>query len=147
MRTILSPEDDLKLDRQLRKIDDLYSNALLLLPATGMRIGESLGLKIDALRDLGHNEGAIKIPLGKLHTERWVPVDEDVCGIFRRILHLGSWVICKHSDRNSDNPLRKILKQRLGRIHDRTSSLSFPYGVLSIHSLFYLCVAAISVLR
>lgn len=106
-----SPEDDLKLDQQLRKIDDLYSNALLLLRATGMRVGESLSLTIDALRDFGRNEWAIKIPLGKLHTERWVPVDEDACRIFRRILYLRSLVTCKQPDRNSE----KLLLQRNGR--------------------------------
>jgi hypothetical protein len=34
-----SPEDDLKLDRQLRNINDMYSNGILLLRATGMRVG------------------------------------------------------------------------------------------------------------
>lgn len=86
----LSPEDDLKLDQLLRKNDDLYSNGLLLLRATGMRIGECLKLTVDALRDFGQNQWAIKIPLGKLHNERWVPVDEDACRVFHRILSLRS---------------------------------------------------------
>lgn len=88
----LSPEEDHKLDQQLRKNDDLCSNAMLLLRATGMRIGEGLNLTVDALRDFGQNQWAIKIPLGKLHNERWVPVDEDACKIFRRILYLRSLV-------------------------------------------------------
>jgi site-specific recombinase XerD len=86
----LSPEDDLKLDRQLRKTDNLCSNGLLLLRATGMRISECLNLTVDSLRDFGSNQWAIKVPLGKLHNERWVPVDEDACRIFRRILYLRS---------------------------------------------------------
>jgi site-specific recombinase XerD len=106
-----APDDDLKLDQQFRKTDDLYSNALLLLRATGMRIGEFLSLTIDALRDFGPNEWAIKIPLGKLHTERWVPVDEDACRIFRRILYLRSLATGKQPDRNSE----KLLVQRNGR--------------------------------
>jgi integrase len=57
-----------------------------------MRIGEGLNLTVDALRDFGQNQWAIKIPLGKLHNERWVPVDEDACKIFRRILYLRSLV-------------------------------------------------------
>jgi hypothetical protein len=40
----LSPEDDRLLDRQLRADDTLLSNTLLLLRATGMRIGECLHL-------------------------------------------------------------------------------------------------------
>jgi site-specific recombinase XerD len=86
----LSPEDDHKLEQQLRKNDDLCSNGLLLLRATGMRIGECLNLTVDALRDFGQNQWAIKVPLGKLHNERWVPVDEDACRIFHRILSLRS---------------------------------------------------------
>jgi len=88
----LSPEDDHKLEQQLRKNDDLCSNGLLLLRATGARIGELLNLTVDALRDFGKNQWAIKIPLGKLHNERWVPVDEDACRAFRRILSLRSLV-------------------------------------------------------
>jgi len=86
----LSPEDDQKLDRQLRKTNNLCSNGLLLVRATGMRISECLNLTVDSLRDFGRNQWAIKVPLDKLHNERWVPVDEDACRIFRRILSLRS---------------------------------------------------------
>ena len=106
-----SPEDDLKLDQQLRKIDDMFSNGLLLLRATGMRIGEGLNLTVDALRGFGRNQWAIKIPLGKLHNERWVPVDEDACRIFRRILALRSLVTRTPPDTNSV----KLLLQKNGR--------------------------------
>jgi hypothetical protein len=51
----LSPENDRLLDQQLRQTDDLHSNALLLLRATGMRIGECLRLQTDCLRHLGPN--------------------------------------------------------------------------------------------
>jgi site-specific recombinase XerD len=104
-------EDDHKLDQQLRKNDDLCSNAMLLLRATGMRIGEGLNLTIDALRDFGQNQWAVKIPLGKLHNERWVPVDEDACRIFRRILSLRSLVTSTRPDANSV----KLLLQKNGR--------------------------------
>jgi site-specific recombinase XerD len=106
-----SPEDDLKLDQQLRKNDDLCSNAMLLLRATGMRIGEGLNLTTDALRDFGQNQWAIKIPLGKLHNERWVPVDEDACTIFRRILSLRSLVTSARPEASS----RILLLQKNGR--------------------------------
>jgi len=106
-----SREEDLKLDQQLRKNDDMCSNGILLMRATGMRIGEALRLTTDALRDFGQSEWAIKIPLGKLHNERWVPVDEDACKIFRRILFLRSLVISTHPATNSE----KLLLQRNGR--------------------------------
>jgi site-specific recombinase XerD len=84
----LSPEVDQILDHRLRQTDDLLSNALLLLRATGMRIGECLRLNRDSLRHLGGNQWALHVPLGKLHNERWVPVDDDARKIFARILAL-----------------------------------------------------------
>ena len=84
----LSPEDDQKLQNQLRKTDNLESNAFLLMRGTGIRIGECLNLAAGCLRCLGEDEWAIHVPLGKLHTERWVPVDEGVRSILSRILSL-----------------------------------------------------------
>jgi site-specific recombinase XerD len=71
----LSPEDDLLLSNQLRKTAKIQSTALLLMRATGMRVGECLNLDVDCVRDLGDQQWAIRVPLGKLHTERWVPLD------------------------------------------------------------------------
>lgn len=84
----LSPDDDALLDRQLRRTDDLLANALLLLRGTGIRIGECRRLNIDCLRHLGGEQWAIHVPIGKLHTERWVPVDDDLRRIVARILCL-----------------------------------------------------------
>ena len=72
----LSPEDDLRICEQLRKRGTVESTALLLMRATGMRIGECLNLAVDCLHDFGNNQWAIRVPLGKLHTERLVPLDE-----------------------------------------------------------------------
>jgi site-specific recombinase XerD len=84
----LSVEDDIRLQEQLRKRDDLCANALLLMRATGIRIGESRVLRTDALRHLGGPDWALHVPVGKLHNERWVPVDSHGCDIFARILQL-----------------------------------------------------------
>jgi len=84
----LSIDDDQRLDHQLRQIDDLAANALLLIRATGIRIGECVDLSLDCLRQLNENQWALHVPLGKLHTERWVPVDDDVRRIMARILAL-----------------------------------------------------------
>ena len=40
-----------------------------------MRIGESVDLSYDCLRLAGPNQWALYVPLGKLKTERMVPVD------------------------------------------------------------------------
>jgi site-specific recombinase XerD len=81
----LTPEQDQLIQRELLRRNDLLSNALLLLRHTGMRIGECVDLSVDCLRPLGPNQWAIHVPLGKLKTERWVPVDSMVCQLVERI--------------------------------------------------------------
>lgn len=84
----VSPEVDRLLNHELRQTDDLLANALLLIRATGIRIGECLHLKKDSMRHLGPNQWALHVPLGKLHNERWVPMDNDAHTVFHRILSL-----------------------------------------------------------
>jgi site-specific recombinase XerD len=84
----LSPEDDRLLLQELRRTDDLSANALLLTRATGIRIGECIDLPLDCLRQLGAEQWALHVPLGKLHTERLVPVDDDGRRIVARLLCL-----------------------------------------------------------
>lgn len=86
----LSPEVDSLLEQELRQTDDLLSNALLLIRATGMRVGECLRLNRNSLRHLGGNQWALHVPLGKLHNERWVPLDDEARKIFERILSFTS---------------------------------------------------------
>ena len=73
----LSPEDDRQLQQELSRTNDLLANALLLTRATGIRIGECMHLALDCLRSLGPNQWGLHVPLGKLYTERLVPVDEE----------------------------------------------------------------------
>jgi site-specific recombinase XerD len=82
----LSPEQDQRLQQELRRTNDLLSNALLLTRTTGIRIGECIDLAQDCLRPMGQNQWALHVPIGKLHTERLVPVDDGVRDIVARIL-------------------------------------------------------------
>ncbi len=84
----LSPEDDQRLQQQLRAIDNLHSNALLLTRATGIRISECINLSLDCLRSIGDQKWALHVPLGKLHSERLVPVDHQGRQIVARLLVL-----------------------------------------------------------
>jgi site-specific recombinase XerD len=84
----LSPEEDQRLQQELRRTNDLRSNALLLTRATGIRIGECINLASECLRSLGQSQWALHVPLGKLNTERLVPVDDYVRQIVTRILTL-----------------------------------------------------------
>lgn len=108
----LSPENDRLLDQQLRQTDDLHANALLLLRATGMRIGECLRLQTDCLRHLGpspdhDDQWALHVPLGKLHSERWVPADDRIRQIVARILGLRGTAALTQPDSSSDWLLRE----------------------------------------
>jgi site-specific recombinase XerD len=84
----LPPKDDQLLREELRRTDDLPASALLLTRATGIRIGECIDLALDCLRQVGPDQWALHVPLGKLHTERLVPADDDVQRIVARILTL-----------------------------------------------------------
>jgi integrase len=81
----LTAEQDWLIQRELTLRDDRDSNALLLLRYTGMRIGECLDLPPDCLHRVDRDQWAIHVPLGKLKTERMVPVDSSVCGIVERL--------------------------------------------------------------
>ena len=84
----LTPSDDLLLRDELRRTDDLPANALLLTRATGIRIGECIDLALDCLPQVGPDQWALHVPLGKLDTERLVPADHDVRRVVARILVL-----------------------------------------------------------
>src|SRR6476469_623724 len=84
----ISPEDDHRLQEELRRKDDLYSNALLLTRVTGIRIGECIHLSLDCLRQVGPEQWALHVPVGKLHTERLVPLDSEGLRLLKRILEL-----------------------------------------------------------
>jgi integrase len=71
----LSAEHDRLLQQELQRRNDLGSNFFLLLRHTGMRVGEGVDLACDCLHSSGPHHWAIHVPLGKLKTERIVPVD------------------------------------------------------------------------
>jgi site-specific recombinase XerD len=81
-------EEDQRLQQELRRADDLPANALLLIRATGIRIGECLDLPLDCLQPVGPERWALHVPLGKLHNERLVPADSEIRRIVERILAL-----------------------------------------------------------
>ena len=84
----LSLQEDSSLQQELRQTDTLHANALLLTRAIGMRIGECVNLPLDCLREIGMDQWAVHIPIGKMHSERLVPADSEVRRIVARILTL-----------------------------------------------------------
>ena len=65
--------------------NDLGSNFFLLLRHTGMRIGEAVDLSFDCLHASGPDQWTIHVPLGKLKTERMVPVDAFTRDLVQRL--------------------------------------------------------------
>ena len=81
----LTTEQDQLLQKEFLRRNDLGGNVFLLIRHTGMRIGESADLSSDCLRSTGSDQWAIHVPLGKLKTERMVPVDSFICEIVQRL--------------------------------------------------------------
>ena len=81
----LTAEQDQLLQQEFVKRNDLESNTFLLIRHTGMRIGECADLSFDCLRSTGPDQWAIHVPLGKLKTERMVPVDSLVVTVIQRL--------------------------------------------------------------
>jgi integrase len=83
-RALTALQDQL-IQQDLLRRNDLSANVFLLLRHTGMRIGECAGLSWDCLRNVAPDRWAIHVPLGKLKTERMVPVDSFVCELVQRL--------------------------------------------------------------
>jgi len=81
----LTAQQDQLLDQEFLRRNDLGGNAFLLIRHTGMRIGECADLSYDCLRSTGPDQWAVHVPLGKLQTERMIPVDRFVCELVQRL--------------------------------------------------------------
>jgi site-specific recombinase XerD len=81
----LTSEQDQLLQQEFLRRNDLGGNVFLLIRHTGMRIGECADLSFDCLHSPAPDLWAVHVPLGKLKTERMVPVDSFVCGFVQRL--------------------------------------------------------------
>ena len=81
----LTAQQDPLIQQELLRRNDLAANVFLLLRHTGMRIGECADLSYDCLRNVGPDRWTIHVPLGKLKTERLVPVDSFICELVQRL--------------------------------------------------------------
>ena len=64
----------------------LLADGLLLVRATGIRIGELLTLELDCVHEVPGLGAWLKIPLGKFDTERMVPLDEETEVVVDRLV-------------------------------------------------------------
>jgi integrase len=83
----LPPDTDRRLAAALEACPDrLAADALLLQRATGLRIGELVDLELDCVHEIPGEGAWLKVPLGKLATERMVPLDEETLALVDRIV-------------------------------------------------------------
>jgi len=110
----LSIDADRALQEQLNRMEGRYPRVLLLLRKTGMRVGELQNLEYDALKELPGGQWLLHIPLGKLHTERVIPVDASTAAIIEAIKRIeGEYPPEPHPE--TGKPTRFLLVGRFGR--------------------------------
>ena len=84
----IAPEDDRILQKTLKSTNSLFSQALFLLRKTGMRIGELRDLELNCLQKTPEGDYVLHVPIGKLHTQRIIPVDSETVEAINRIIKL-----------------------------------------------------------
>lgn len=132
MPRALTDEQDQRLQEEFRRRNDLGGNVFLLLRHTGMRIGECIDLSQDCLRSTGPNQWAIHVPLGKLQTERMVPVDAFVCELVQRLRFFRSldplppdkWLLARPGTQNA------LVHQFRDYLHQVCHSLGLPTNIV-----------------
>jgi len=70
--------------------NELAACALLLQRSCGLRIGELLDLELDCVHEVPGQGAWLKVPLGKLDSERMVPLDEDILEVIDHIAEIRS---------------------------------------------------------
>lgn len=99
MPRALPPVTDSALMGAVRRLEDPVSRTgLLLLRATGMRVGELLDLELDCLVDFGSHGTWLRVPVGKLGTERTVPLDGPTLDV------LDTWMSMRGQQRALPHP-------------------------------------------
>ena len=128
----LTAEQDQLLQQEFMRRNDLGGNVFLLLRYTGIRIGECVDLSYDCLRSTASNQWAIHVPLGKLKTERMVPVDAFGRDLVHRLRFFRSLDPQPTDERLLARPGSKvaILVQLRDYLHQVCHSLGLPTDIV-----------------
>jgi integrase len=121
----LTAQQDQLLQQEFLRRNDLGGNAFLLIRHTGIRIGECADLSIDCLRSTGPDQWAVHVPLGKLNSERMVPVDRFVRELVQRLRFFRSLDPLPTDGRLLARPLSKqaLVRQLRDFLHQVCHSL------------------------
>jgi site-specific recombinase XerD len=102
----LAPDVDRDLMAAVNQLKDPFARiGLILLRGTGIRLGELLDLELDCVWDSSSHGSWLKVPLGKLGTERTVPLDATTLSA------LDEWMALR-------GPQRALPHPRLSRLAD-----------------------------
>lgn len=94
----LAPHIDAALLHEVARLDDGFARAgIILLRRAGLRLGELLDLQVGCVIDYGPTGIWLRVPLGKLGTERSVPLDADTVNV------LDTWVAQRGTQRPHPN--------------------------------------------
>jgi integrase len=95
----LAPDIDTALMAAVGLLEDPFArSAILLLRRAGLRLGECLDLELGCVVDYGATGTWLRVPLGKLGTERSVPLDADT------VAALDAWVDQRGQQRPHPHP-------------------------------------------
>lgn len=128
----LTAEQDQLLQQEFMRRNDLGGNVFLLLRSTGMRIGECVDLSYSCMRSTAPSQWAIHVPLGKLKTERMVPIDAFGRDLIHRLRFFRSLDPLPADGRLLARPGSKvaILVQLRDYLHQVCHSLGLPTDIV-----------------
>jgi integrase len=128
----LTAQQDQSIQQELLRRNDLAANIFLLLRHTGMRIGECVDVSWDCLRNVAPDRWAIHVPLGKLKTERMVPVDSFVCELVQRLRFFRSFDPLPPDDHLLARPHGRIalIRQLRYFLHEVSAAAGIPTRIV-----------------
>ncbi len=116
----LPPDADVDLMEGLENEGSLLSLGLLLARRTGLRVGELRRLDLECLTETPEGRFSIRVPLGKLRTEREVPIDEETAALVRSIREKRG-TPPPTSDPETARPLHLLLCSPMGLLLSRNA--------------------------
>jgi integrase len=84
----LPPDADAALTEGLRNDGTLLSLGLLLARRTGLRVGELCRLEVGCVTETPDGRYSLRVPLGKLRSEREIPIDRETADLVRTLRQL-----------------------------------------------------------
>lgn len=140
-----SPNIDAEVQNKFKCGGDIFYDALYLMRHTGLRAGELRDLEFNCLRSDERGNFFLKVPLGKLNTERLVPLTNDLVELIKKIQEQSK----KHA--RNPNPSRLVIAPsgRLANFADFRARMDeiqseLPHGTTAqSHQLRHSCATSL----